>query len=161
MELGDALLQLSRDFDKREREGGREAASEAARTALAMFGEARQVAEEFVVRRRDAVVESQREAALARYVIEERRTKRLFDHRRQAAEDRRLRDQETLRRMQASNDPAQRAVIPIWEANVRRAEVEFERIDGDRTEALRTLAQSLDPQVKYSLLCVARIVPAV
>lgn len=160
-ELGDALLQLSRDFDKREKEGGREAASKAAHTALATFGEARQVAEDFVVRRRNDAVASRQETALARHEIEERRTKRLFDHRRQAAEDRRLRDRETLRRMQASSDPAQRAVIPIWEANVRRAEVELERIDVDRDEALRALAQTLDPKVEYLLLCVARIVPAV
>ena len=160
-DLGAVLLQLSRDFDEREKSGGREAALSATREAMATLERAREAAELVITQRRDDAVESRREAALARYELEERRTQRLFDHRRSAAEDRKVRDEETLRGMQASSDPAQRSVIPIWEASVRRAEVELERIEDDRAEALRALVQTLDPQVQYSLLGVARIVPVV
>ena len=52
-----------------------------------------------------------------------------------------------------------RRVIPIWEENVRRSMASLELIEEERAREVRELSATLSPDISFSLLGVARIVP--
>ena len=147
-ELGAELLKLSRRFLNEESHPPFEPTSldEAYATAQAVISGAR-----------DELMEGLKTKALARYEIEHERIEQLYDNRTKAAQDRIASSEETLHRLRDSDDRQQRQAIPLWEANVERAEAEVELIREDRTRALQNLAETRNPQAEYKLLCAARI----
>lgn len=78
-------------------------------------------------------------------------------HRKRAAQDKIESVRATLAKLEASDRSDDRNVIPIWKANVDRAEAELVRIDKDRDEMLADLMRRSRPQVEYELLNVARV----
>ena len=98
-----------------------------------------------------------REETQSRVEIEGVRIHRLYDNRAQAAQDRIQSCSDTLERLKASDQPSQRQAIPLWEANLERAQQELESLGQDRARSLRDLAAAQMPQAEYRLLAAARI----
>ena len=147
-DLGAQLLALSGQFRAEETDAvvepdGLDAAHSAAQT--------------MVGRLRDSLMKDSRERALDRYEVERGRVQRLFDHRAEAAHDRVNACTATLDRLRTQGDTVQRQAIPLWEANLARAERELGVTREDRTRRLLELAETRNPQAEFSLLCVARI----
>lgn len=88
---------------------------------------------------------------------QERRLNALFARKTQHAEDRREQCERTLTRLAASASDDDRRVIPLWEANMSRAEAELQRLESDRQLQLRELKQRLHPSGEWSLLNLARV----
>ena len=107
-------------------------------------------------RRHELRLELSQEAE-ERYSVERRRIERLYDTKEKAAQDKIAASEQTLQRLQASSDENDRRVIALWEANVRRDRAELDQIQEDRERALRELDETRRPEVKSSLLAVARI----
>lgn len=156
LELGRQLLLQSRVFDRTEGRGTRsiEAPIHTLRPA---FMEAERV----IAGDRDQLVFERSVEAMERRATDTDRIERLYANRAEAARRRHANDQRTLDRMRASSDPNDMRVIPIWEENVRRSQAAVEQVDTDKQRELQELNARLNPEVSYSLLNVARIVPAV
>ena len=156
LQLGEQLLLQSRVFDRTEGRGTRsiEAPIHTLRPA---FWEA----EKIIAGDRDQLVFERSAEAMERRATDTDRIERLYANRAEAARRRHANDQRTLDRMRTSSDPNDMRVIPIWEENVRRSQVAVEQVDTDKQRELQELNSRLNPEVSYSLLNVARIVPAV
>ncbi|HEU4974150.1 MAG TPA: helicase-related protein [Baekduia sp.] len=100
------------------------------------------------------------EEASEKVAVERQRTEALFDRRYEAGQDRIDACRSTLARMCASQEAARQRVIPVWEANLRRAEAELEALAEDRERTLMELEKRGKPGGEVQLLNVARIVIA-
>ena len=109
----------------------------------------------------DGQLDNLREEMHSRVEIERDRIQRLYDNRSQAAQDRIQSCADTLERLRTSDQPLQRQAIPLWEANLERAQRELTSLDQDRSRSLRDLAAAQMAQVEYRLLAAARIEVAV
>ena len=98
-----------------------------------------------------------REETQTRFLEELERIERLYDNRDQAAHDRIRSCSRTLERLEVSDDPLQRQAIPIWDANLERANRELLALGQDRARAQRELRSARTPQAEYRLLATARI----
>ena len=156
-DLGAELLLLSRKFHSGEQAPEIVSVGSISAERIHM---AQEVAEGQMIRRRDSELEKRRTAAREAFDTALGRVERRFDVIRSAARDRLRHDQQTLQHLRSSSSEDNQRVVPIWEANVRRAEDEVERTRAEREQAINELERSLSPNVEYSLLGVARIVPA-
>jgi superfamily II DNA or RNA helicase len=149
--IGQTLLELSRSFgletcaDQPPLEG----LEAAYQRALVSVGE-RQDAELAVLAREAA--------EMADTALE--RTRAVFNYRMNAAKDRIEVCRRTLEKLERASDPQQRRVIPVWEANLARAEGELDVIVDDREKALLEIQAARHPTASFSLLNVARIQPS-
>ena len=98
-----------------------------------------------------------REETQSRIEIERVRVQRLYENRAQAARDRIRSCADTLERLKASDRQLQRQAIPLWEANLERAQRELETQGQDRARSLRDLTAAQMAQSEYRLLAAARI----
>ena len=105
----------------------------------------------------DSLVTNIQEETQSRFELDRERIERLFDNRDRAAQDRIRSCEGTLRRLRASDQQLQRQAIPLWEANLGRAQQELKSLGQDRARALRDLAGARMPQADYRLLAAARI----
>ena len=147
-EAGARLLQLSRHFLP---EGG------AATTATDQLDNAAAAAEELVGQRRDEELANAQIEASRRASIEEQRTQALFATRMQAARDRIDSCRRTLERLQVAEESQRRQVIPLWEANLARAESELSAIREDLDRSLIEISRRTQPAGEFNLLNIARI----
>ena len=147
-DTGRRLLVLSRQFGNESSDG---------RTATDGLDAAQALAQRSAILRRDSEVEVAREMATERADIEDQRFRNLHRHRTTAARDRIAACTATLERLRTSEDTQVRQVIPLWEANLSRAEGELEAIDEDLRKALAELANRRNPTAEFELLNVARI----
>lgn len=156
LRLGEQLLFQSRAFDRSEGQGTRnvEVPTHILRTAF-------EEAERVIAGESDQLVAERSIQALERRATDTERIERLYQNRAEAAGKRHSNDLRTLERMKASSDPNDQRVVPIWEENVRRSEAALDQVAADKQRELQALNTMLNPEVSYSLLCVARIVPAV
>ena len=149
-DLADRLLLASREF-----------APETARMdSAAIAGEidaAHSLSQQLIAEQRDARRRELSDEAEARYSVERKRIERLYDNKEKAARDKIATSEQTLQRLEASNEENERRVIPVWQANVRRDQAELEHLRDDRARALRELDETRRPDVTSSLLAVARI----
>ncbi len=106
---------------------------------------------------RDKLLVNLREETQVRFEVEQERIKRLYDNRAQAAGDRIRSCSDTLERLKASDQQSQRQAIPLWEANLGRAQRELESLGQDRERSLQELSAARTPQAEYRLLAAARI----
>lgn len=148
--LAEHLLLASREF-----------APETARMdSTAVAGEidaAHTLSQQFIAEERDARRRELSEDAEGRYSVERKRIERLYDNKEKAARDKIATSEQTLQRLEASDEENERRVIPVWQANVRRDQAELAHIHEDRERALRELDETRRPDVTSSLLAVARI----
>ncbi|MEA2495913.1 MAG: hypothetical protein QOJ29_3824 [Thermoleophilaceae bacterium] len=145
---GETLLRSSRQFDPETISGapdpaGLERAHAAAETRA------------FATRDHELNI-SQREST-ERTQIEESRTRALYERRLRAGADRVAACRSTLEKMRESAETSRRAVIPIWEANLRRAEAEVAALKDDLEKDLIELERRRIPDGAVQLLNVARI----
>ncbi len=108
---------------------------------------------------RDEELAAAQELAAARIEIEESRTRALYERRVQAGRDRVAMCAATLSNLRESAEAARRAVIPLWEANLRRAEAEVASLRDDLERDLSALEKRRIPGAEVQLLNVARIQP--
>lgn len=147
-ELGNALLVASRRFSP-------ETASSV--PSAATLADAHMTAQAQAFERRDEELIAFQRVATERTIIEEERTRALYARRLQAGQDRVAACNATLEKMRASSEASRRAVIPIWEANLRRAESEVATLKDDLERDLLELEQRRIPGGEVQLLNVARI----
>ncbi|MGH2396838.1 MAG: helicase-related protein, partial [bacterium] len=147
-EVGERLIRQSRKFGNEASSAipGIELLDDAYERAVARVG----------VRKDGDLAEAQGDAA-DRATIEEKRADALFDHKKRAAEDRIDSCRRTLERLKASTDRQVLQAVPLWEANLTRAEAELEAIEDDRRRALADINQKRNPSAEFRLLNVARI----
>ena len=156
LRLGEQLLFQSRAFDRLE---GRNTRSVEA--PLHLLRDAFTEAERVIAGERDQLVADRSVEAMERHATEMRRIERLYENRAEAAQRRHDNDVRTLEHLRGSADPNDLRVVPIWEENVRRSQAALDQVAVDKQRELQKLNAMLNPEVSYSLLCVARIVPAV
>lgn len=146
-EEGKRLLLTSRKF----------AAEEDEAAGMSNIDTAFQVATSLVVQRRDSELAEAQHLADERADIEETRTRLLMEHRKFAANDKSDSCRKTLERLRDAESSATRQAIPLWEANLKRAEGELAAIESDLVDALRDLAARRRPSADFRLLNVAWI----
>jgi ATP-dependent helicase HepA len=112
---------------------------------------------EHVGRVKEELVTGARLLARERMQTELARATALFEHRSRAAQDKIASCKATLARMQASAEKSARQVIPLWEANVTRAEAELIAVSDDHQRALADIRRMSNPLGEFSLIGVARI----
>jgi SNF2 family DNA or RNA helicase len=148
LEAGARLLRLSREFRAEDGVGP---------PSLEQLDAAFASAQEAAAQRQDEELSLAQGEAAARLAIEEERTRALFDTRAQAAQDRIDSCRATLERLLGAEDRRQRQAIPLWEANLARAESELELIDKDRRWAMTEISKQSQPSAEFELLNIARI----
>ncbi len=116
-------------------------------------------AEQTAMARRDQELETARVVARERADVEEGRLRALMEHRTVAAQDRIAACRATLERLQASEDEGRKRVVPLWEANLARAQAELQAVREDFERSLFDLNKRRNPTGEFSLLNVARIAP--
>ncbi len=146
--LGADLLEHSRKFQQEESEGCVDFA-----TLDASYERAHEEVRAIV----DEQIANLREETQSRIEIERDRIQRLYDNRARAARDRIRSCAGTLERLKASDQPLQRQAIPLWEANLERAQGELESLGQDKARSLRDLAAAQMAQAEYRLLAAARV----
>ena len=146
--IGIDLLEHSRGFEREESDQVLDAT-----TLDAAF----ERAHEEVRALRDKLIVNLHEEGQSRFEVEGERIERLYDNRAQAARDRIQSCSDTLERLKASDQQLQRQAIPLWEANLERAQRELESLGQDRIRSLRDLTAARMPQADYRLLAAARI----
>ena len=110
-----------------------------------------------MVERRDReLVEAQRETS-RRTGVEEERTRALFGSRMQAARDRIDSCRRTLDRLRDAVDPQRRQAIPLWDANLARAEAELAATREDLERSLIDISKRSMATGEFALLNVARV----
>jgi superfamily II DNA or RNA helicase len=147
-EAGRRLLAISRQFGNESSE---------TKTVPEGLDAAHVLAQRDAILRRDSEVEVAREMATERADIEDQRSRNLHRHRTTAATDRIAACAATLERLRTSEDTQVRQVIPLWEANLSRAEGELQAIDDDLRKSLTELASRRNPTAEFELLNMARI----
>ena len=147
-DAGDRLLKASRRFTPE---------TVAGQPPLAGLDRAVALAQELMVERRDReLVEAQRETS-RRTGVEEERTRALFGSRMQAARDRIDSCRRTLDRLRDAVDPQRRQAIPLWEANLARAEAELAATREDLERSLIDISKRSMATGEFALLNVARV----
>ena len=146
--VGTALLEASREFRREESEhlldiGTLKIAHDRSHKEVGIL--------------RDELMVNLNEEMQSRFEVERDRINRLFDNRTRAAQDRIGSCSGTLERLKASDQQLQRQAIPLWEANLERANRELESLDQDKARSLRELIAARMPQADYRLLAAARI----
>jgi len=147
-QIGADLLRVSRSF-------GSEAS--AGMPSLAGLDAAFEIAQLAAISRRDQEVATAQRLAEERSDVEEQRLRSLFERRTQAARDRIDSCAATLQRLQGSPDSRVRQAIPLWEANLARAQAELRSIQDDLVASLLDLNRRRSPSAEFALLNVARI----
>jgi len=146
--IGSQLLHLSRAFTKE--------TSDSIPTIDSLTW-AHEVAQSEAIAKRDHELQEARRLATERADIEEARLANLHDHRTVAARDRIQACTATIDRLRASEDPLVRQAVPLWEANLARAEGELQAVDDDLQHSMIELATRRNPTGEFALLNVARI----
>lgn len=156
LDLGVALLMRSRALH-----GSEQPANPEFTPQMASLRAAYAASERTIIEQRDSLYEERRTQSLERRDTDIGRIERFYRNRAQAAQRRLDDDRRTLQRLQASSDENDRRVIPIWEENVRRSEASLAEVATSKQRELQDLNRSFNPDVDYSLLCLARIIPVV
>ena len=146
--LGAGLLEHSRRFEKEDSTGS---------VGFATLDASYERAHEEVRALVDQLMTNLREETRSRTEIERDRIQRLYENRARAARDRIQSCLGTLERLKASDEPSQRQAIPLWEANLERAQWELESLGQDEARSLGDLAAAQKAQAEYRLLAAARI----
>ena len=150
-EVAESMLIRSRIFE-------RENSSE--EPDLATLDRAYALADERVGERRDEELALAQGYAADRAAVEEQRTRAVFEERTRAARDRITSCRLTLDKLQRATESQVRQAIPLWEANLARAEVELESLGNDLEKSLLEIARRRNPIAEYRLLSVARMIPS-
>jgi hypothetical protein len=145
---GERLLRLSRSFLPE---------TDASKPSTDNLDEALRVAQGLVVARRDQELEAAQRETSRRAQVEEERTRALFGTRMQAARDRIDSCRQTLERLRTSDDSQRRQAIPLWEANLTRAESELAATRDDLERSLIDISRRTQPTGEFVLLNLARI----
>ena len=146
--MGANLLEHSRKFEYEESDW---------QLDLATLDTAHDSAQEEIRRLLDYELDNLRQGTQSRVEVERERIQRLYANRTQAAQDRIQSCADTLDRLRASDQPLQRQAIPLWEANLERAQRELSSLGQDKACSLHDLSAAQRPQAEYRLLAAARI----
>lgn len=148
--LGEALLKRSREFAPEQLAG--------ASTTVGLR-QSHDEAQRFAFECRDRELVEHQKATSDRIRIEESRTRALYERRLLAGDDRVAACRSTLDKLNQAVDSSRRAAIPLWEANLRRAETELGAVRDDLERALVELERRRIPNGEVKLLNIARIEP--
>jgi hypothetical protein len=148
LSAGAALLKASRTFEPETSTNPPD---------LRTLDEALRIAEGAATGRRDAELREAQRAAQERADLEEKRLHSLAEHRTLAANDRIHSCHEILERLHGSSEVQVRQAIPLWEANLARAEGEKVAIQADLEGSLFELSKKRNPSAEFTLLNLARI----
>ena len=99
-----------------------------------------------------------RNEMLPRSKEERSRIEALHKRRSRAADNRLEGVRVTLARLEQSERSEYQSVVPMWRANLERAEAERRQVDQDRSNMLNDLEQRMQSATEYELLNVARII---
>jgi hypothetical protein len=146
--IGAGLLEYSRRFEQEESGGS---------VDFATLDASYEIAQEEVRKLVEENVANLRKETQSRIEIERNRIQRLYDYRARAARDRIQSCAGTLERLKASDQTLQRQAIPLWEANLERAQGELESLGQDKARSLRDLVAAQMAQAEYRLLAAARV----
>lgn len=124
---------------------------------LEHFDQAVELAQKLAGSKQDEELDRARADAEARADLLEERTRALYDYRMRATEDRINLSNRTLERLRRSEDAQQQKALPLWEANLSRAEAEQAANRDDLERQLLEIRNSRHPTGEFSLLNVARI----
>jgi ATP-dependent helicase HepA len=97
------------------------------------------------------------QAAESRLAQELAKLHTYFEYREKAAADKLAASQATLSRLEASEDPDQRRIIPLWSNNVLRDQALGERLGHERLERLAGLQRQTNAAGDVTLLSVVRV----
>ncbi len=118
---------------------------------------AKSAAEQVAASQMNELLDAARVKAESSAAVAEERLRALFRRKVEAASDRIDSCRSTLEKMRMSTTSGQQRVIPVWEANLRRAEAESERLESDLEVQLADLSKQGHPDGEYELLNIARI----
>ncbi len=151
-ELGRKLLDLEASF-RDERGDDFETALQDLRTLDDAF-QAAEDAAAVALEAMNAKLSEQNRENLKR---EREKLERYFDYRAVVAEDKIEDARAVVRRIEASEDPSVKTILPLWRSNVERAVAVRDGLAADRERRLSELASFSMPQAGYYLLGVARV----
>ena len=149
-DIGVVLVRLSREF---------ELESSDLKPEVAGLDAAQRVAEGVVGAVRDRRLGEAQQGASERAEVAETRTRAVFEQRRRAADDRTESCRKTIARLERAADDVRRA-LPMWEANLARAEAERAQLERDLEQQIREIRKRSTPLAEYSLVALARVIQA-
>ena len=85
------------------------------------------------------------------------RLEAMFDYRERVANDKMVATQATLEQLRANDDEVQRRILPVWEANLRRAQEVIDNLAEERERRIDEVEQYRYPQVDWALKSLGRI----
>ena len=147
-DAGRRLLKASRDFSDHRWEGSGN---------FPDISVAETLATEAVSNWRDRALDDKRQEARDRAEVEENRMRALYEHRKAACQDRIESCKATLQRLEDSGDAEVKRIVPVWEANLKRAQAEVQAVEDDLDRSLTDLIRRRSPAGEFSLLNVARV----
>lgn len=151
-ELARELLQIQADFDD-ERGDDQEATSN-----LETLDHAYAAAKETASLALDALMTDLVERNRESYLREKEKLERYFDYRANAASDKVAHVASVVGRLEASEEPSDQKILPVWRSNLERALQIEEGLEEDRKRMLSELDLRSEPEAGYRLFGVARII---
>jgi superfamily II DNA or RNA helicase len=89
---------------------------------------------------------------------ERQKLQRYFDYRAVAASDKVAHAASVVGRLEASDDPSDQKILPVWRSNLERARTVEDGLADERERRLLDLDRRSMPEAGYSLLGVARVI---
>ena len=148
-ELGHQLIQRSCRFDNEEHID--------ANAIPDNLGHIEPLASAFANNRQQTLKHEAESQAADRIEREISRLEAFYDYKEQAARDKVAATRATLNRLRESTSEAQRQIIPVWEANLRRDEEISDSLAAERQRRITEAAQHRYPQVSWALKSLGRI----
>ena len=119
---------------------------------LRTIDEASEIAEGYVGAKANVMQTEAQWDAETRADIEMSRMNQYFEYRERASKEKVVATAAVLDRLKESADSGQRRIVPLWEANLERAERVFAGLAEERTRRVELIERSRNPVVDYQLL---------
>ncbi len=114
-------------------------------------------ADGFANAERERIQRKAQQEATERADREVSRIEKLFDYKERGASDKVKAARTTLNCLRESGDESQRQILPVWEANLRRAEELSAKLAEDRCRQIAEVEKYRHPQVDWALKSLGRI----
>ena len=119
--------------------------------------DAHRLVEQFASEESERMQQQAQSEASERTSREVTRLGAMFDYRERVASDKAEATQATLEQLRNSDDEVQRRILPVWEANLRRANEILDNLAEERDRRIDEIEQYRYPQVDWALKSVGRI----
>ena len=115
------------------------------------------LADQAAAKEREALHQQVQSQAADRVGREVDRLNKFFDYRERTARDKIEGTRDTVNRIRESADEVQRQILPVWEANLRRAEATLAELAAERPRRIGDAEKYRHPEVAWSLKSLGRI----